>query len=150
MLPSRGPIAFTIPGISGVTVPATTAGAEVKYRWPQDYKLGGIDFCLRSGVQTQMAATRLRMVDASNNAIELATSGTGEDTLRSVNALLMRGINQLGRTFGGGRFQAFQRIVRQGDIWIFQVFNDNGVDIIPELFFRLETAPERVGQTWRV
>lgn len=141
MLPSSGPIAISIPGISGVAIPAASDGVEVRYRWPRDYKLGGIDFCIRSGNQVQLANTRLRLADARRGSLELVTSGTGQDALRSINGLLMRGIVPMGRTFGG-RFQAFQRVVRTGDIWIIQVFNDNAaIAIVPELFFRLEDAP---------
>lgn len=146
MLPSRGPLAISIPGITGVSVPAATTGTEVRYRWPADYKLSAIDFGVRSGLQLHLANMRLRMTDVHNSAIELASSGSGQDTLRSIEGLLMRGITPIGRTFGGGRFMAFQRVVRAGDIWLFQVFNANAaVDVIPELFFRLEVAPPHPG-----
>lgn len=138
MLPQSGPIAFSIPGISGVSVPAATTGAEVKYRWPVTVKLVGIDFCIRSGVNVQLAKTKLRMVDDQN--IVLATDGQGN--VESISGLVNRGIPSFFALVGGGRVNAFQRIVRQGDIWVFQIINGNGggVAVVPELFFRVEPA----------
>lgn len=136
MLPQTGPIAFRIPGISGVSVPAASSGVQVKYRWPATYKLVGIDMCLRSGSDLELAATSLLMIDDKN--IVLASNGFG--TVTRYSPLAGRGVPTLNHSLGG-RPQAFQRIVRAGDIWVFQVVNGNaGVDIIPELFFRIESA----------
>lgn len=136
MLPSFGPIALSIPGISGVSVAASSTGAQVKYRWPATFKLCGIDLCVRSGNDVELAKTRVLMIDDKN--IVLASDGFGNVT--TISGLANRGIAPLGRTFGG-RVNAFQRIVRAGDIWVFQVTNDNaGVAVVPELFFRLEAA----------
>jgi hypothetical protein len=136
MLPHVGPIAISIPGVSGVAIPAATDGAQVRYRWPATYKLCGIDLCVRSGLDTHLANTRLLLIDDKN--IVLCTNGLG--TVSSMSGLANRGIAPLNHTFGG-RVNAFQRIVRAGDIWMIQVFNDNvGIAIVPELFFRLEAA----------
>lgn len=138
MLPTSGPVAIRIPGISGVLVTANTTGAVVKYRWPQTFKLGGIDMCVRSGSDVDLANTKLRFLDDSNQ--ELAIDGFGTTVSMPMGA--MRGIPGISESFGG-RFQAFQRIVRAGDIWVFQIINAGAVDVIPELFFRLE-APVTV------
>lgn len=133
MLPENGPLGIRIPGISGVTVPAATLGAEIVYRWPQTMKLAGLYFMVRSADAVQLANTRLRMADDAS--VELATNGFGTETMMP--GLVLRGIAPLGRTFGG-RMQAIQRIVRAGDQWVFQVQNDNAVDVVPELVFMLE------------
>ncbi len=136
-LPQFGPSLLTIPGIAGVSVPATSSGAEVRYRWPDRYRLAALYFNVRSGDPAELGLASLRMVDEAQQ--ELAVDGFG--TAVSVPGLALRGIAQLNSVAAiGGRWQAFQRIVEPGDIWIFQVINDNAGAIVPELLFRLEEA----------
>lgn len=134
MLPEDGPLSIRVPGISGVSIPAASLGAEIVYRWPQTMKLAGFYFMVRSAVAIELANTKLRMADDAS--IELASNGFGNVTMMP--GLTLRGIAPLGRTFGG-RMQSMQRIVRAGDQWIFQVQNDNAaIAVVPELFFMLE------------
>lgn len=135
MLPRVGPALMTIPGISGISVAGASSGSEVRYRWPAQYRLGALYFALRSGSQVELGNTSLRLVDETQQ--ELAADGFG--TAVSVPGLALRGIGQLNTVSPiGGRWQAFQRIVEAGDIWVFQVLNDNAGPIVPDLLFRLE------------
>lgn len=131
MLPEGGALAIGIAGITGVSVNANTTGAAVRFRWPYMTMLTGIDMTVRSGSDADLAGTRLRILD--DQGVELASNMQG---FVGMSGLMARGILPLNHTFGG-RFVPFQRIVRAGDLWVFQIINANGVAVVPDVFFRL-------------
>lgn len=139
MLPVQGSLALSIPGISGVSVPAASEGAAVRFRWPQDVRISSYDLMVRSGDQVQLANTRIRIT--TDRGVQLATDGLGLVT--NMPGLFGRGIVQNGRQFGG-RSNAFQYLIRSGELWTFQVENANAlVAVVPELWFyfaRLQRA----------
>lgn len=137
-LPNRGPIAISILGVSFVQVPGASTGAAVRYRWGADYVLDGLDFTTRGGTAAELANTRLRIVD--NGQSELFYDGAGFQT--AVGGLALRGVGQFGPGGGQGFFGrtcAFQRVVKGGDLWVFQIVNDNAGPVYPYLAFRLAT-----------
>lgn len=133
-LPKSGPLLLSIPGISDVSVAGVTTGALVRYRWPTHLRLGGFTLVTRAGTDVTLAGTRLRMLDDSSQ--ELVIDGNAR--LSAMNMLALRGILPMGRTLHRGRFFAFQRRVSAGDIWGFQIVNDNAGAVIPWLGFQLE------------
>lgn len=126
-LPSAGPIALIIPGVSDVTIAAATVGPEVLFTWPAPYLVSG--FWL--GEETvadaaTIAGLRLRMQDSARN--ELMADGAG--LVDNAPALAF-----CGRSL---RWQPLQRVVRAGHKWLFQIENTNAVDVVPLLYFKLE------------
>ncbi len=125
-LPSAGPVIFTIPGITDVTVNATTVGPVVRFTWPKSYAISGMWLSTRTPTLTTIANTKIRIVDAYSQ--EVISDGRGQIFDCSALALI-------GRQF---RWFAFRRIVHDGDRWQFRITNDNGDAIIPWLGFRVE------------
>jgi len=126
-LPGAGPILLTVPGVSDVTIPANTVGAEIFFRWPGPYVWSGIwlgDELVAT--PAAVAKLRLRMVDDSRN--ELMIDGRGG--LDTAGALSL-----CGRV---PRWQPFRRVMRSGQKWLFQVENRNAFDVRPLLYLRLE------------
>lgn len=138
-LPSSGPVALVIPGVDGVSVPGSSAGAVVRYRWPRRYKLAGLMLFARSGLATETAGLRLAMGDESSE--QLTTDGQNAQTTSAfVPALaLVGGASMLQALMAfAPRWHALSRVVNAGDLWMFQVRNLNAGAVVPQLAFRVE------------
>lgn len=119
---------LTIPGVSDVAIVAATLGPAVKFRWPGPYLMSG--FWLgeqNTATPAAVANIRLRIVDEWTN--ELVIDGAG---------LL---VNAGGLAFSGRspRWQAMRRVIRAGAKWVFQIQNRNAFDVVPQLYFKLES-----------
>lgn len=125
-LPAAGPVILTIPGITDVSVAATTVGPVVRYTWPKSYVVSGLWLSTRVPSLTLLSNVKLRMVDATSQ--EVVSDGRGQ--VFDVNALSL-----LGRQL---RWFSFRRIVHDGDRWQFRITNDNADAVIPWLGFRVE------------
>lgn len=133
---------ISIPGISGVSVGASTQGATVLYRWPRRYVLSGWILLPRSGLRADAADLHVRMVD--DLGLQMMTDGQRLNALSNfVPALAIDGI---GGPFSmktnwnwSPRWQPMSRIVAAGDSWQFQIANNSAASaIVPFLGFRLE------------
>jgi hypothetical protein len=145
MIPRRqGPIIITVPGVSGVSVPAVTTNATVKYRWPQRYRLAAWTLLPRSGAPADLGFLSIRMQDAGGD--ELVTDGQGFlPGSAFLPALGVAGFQPSILKFGAGtvgawtpRWQNLEVAVKAGDQWIFQVASSKPAGaIVPDLLFLL-------------
>lgn len=138
-LPSDGPLVIVIPGVHGVSVGGASSGSVVKYRWPRRYKLAGLMFYARTGLAVDTANLRLAMSDEVNTG--LVTDGQNAQTTSTfVPALALVGgaALQMQLLAFAPRWHPLSRVVEAGDLWTFQVFNNNAGAMVPQLSFRVE------------
>lgn len=140
-LPKSGPIVFSIPGISGVSVAGNSQGSLITYRWPARYVLSSWILLPRSGLEADAGDLSVSMTDDMGQ--QLVSDGQGLATLSAfMPALASAGI---GGPFSlktnwdwSPQWQPLSRIVAAGDTWQFQIANSSGGAIVPFLGFRVE------------
>lgn len=132
--PNAGPIIFTIPGITDVSVNANTVGPEVRWSWPKAYIVEGIWLSTRGATVVEIANTKLRIVDEGPS--ELSIDGNGFTSRMNALQLIGRSAPLLGVGLQF-RWAAFRRLVRAGETWKFQIENQNAGAIVPWLGLRV-------------
>lgn len=132
--PQYGPSVLTIPGITDRSVAGNTVGPEVRFTWPKGYVVESFCVTVRSANVVELANTKLRMVDEQPSNLQI--DGNAFTIRANVLALVGRAAPLLG--LGSQlRWFSFRRLVRAGEVWIFQIENQNAGAIIPWLGFRV-------------
>lgn len=148
MITRSGPILFVIPGVSGVAVPANTTTSAIKFRWPRKYALESWMVLTALGTPASLGAINIRIQDSEGD--EIVTDGQNLATLSPfLTPLGGVGLQPSIFTLPGGagastlwgpRWMPLNRTVVAGEQWIFQVDNDSGVSVTPEILFKLGEA----------
>jgi hypothetical protein len=126
-------------------VPANTTTNPTRFRWPRKYALESWMVLTRLGTPASLGAVNIRIQDAEGD--ELITDGQNLATLSPFLTPLggvgfQRSILALpggagAETIWGLRWMPLNRTVVAGEQWIFQVDNDSGVSVTPEVLFKL-------------
>lgn len=124
--PTFGPVLYSVPGLSGITLAGGSSSPAVVFTWPRDLFVSGVLLLPLSGSPADLARLSLEVVDEYDE--QIVSDATGEGF--TVPGLALAGF--------GLRPFPLQRPVRAGQRWQMTISLEAGANETPTLLFWIE------------
>lgn len=129
MLPLSGPLLYTVPGVSGVSIGAGVTLGPISFKWPSARFVTGISVCTRGGTAAELATLALSVIDEDQDALIVEGGLVGG----SAPLLAFGGLPLEFWPFPFVQPIPLQRPVAAGDVWRFSLTNDGAAPVVPTL-----------------